>query len=145
MKTFPHHYPSTSIISSDHPSILSCSSDGLESLELSAPPEFDGPDGHWSPETLLSASISSCFILSFKALANMKGFEFTRLECHCDAQLEKTKEGIVFTQFELNAILDIPHDDSVQANTLLEKAKSVCLITASLKGKTLLTSEVRSS
>lgn len=145
MKTFPHTYRTSSVMSSDHPSILSCSSDGLEPLELSAPPEFDGPEGHWSPETLLSASISSCFILSFKALANIKGFEFTRLECHCDARLEKTKEGIVFTNFELRATLDIPHDDSVQANKLLEKAKSVCLITASLKGKTSLRYEVRST
>ncbi len=43
--------------------------------------EFDGPEGTWSPETLLCASVADCFILTFRALAKASKLEWTGLEC----------------------------------------------------------------
>ena len=41
----------------------------LAPIATSAPPEFDGPPGHWSPEMLLTAAVADCFVLSFRAVA----------------------------------------------------------------------------
>ena len=38
--------------------------DKLDSMTITPPPQFNGPEGFWTPEDLFSASISSCYILS---------------------------------------------------------------------------------
>jgi organic hydroperoxide reductase OsmC/OhrA len=51
--------------------IVQLGADALPGLETTAPPEFDGPGGYWSPETLLVGSIANCYILTFRAGARM--------------------------------------------------------------------------
>jgi organic hydroperoxide reductase OsmC/OhrA len=48
----------------------------LPSLDTAPPPEFDGPRGAWSPETLLCASLADCFILTFRAVARAARVSF---------------------------------------------------------------------
>jgi organic hydroperoxide reductase OsmC/OhrA len=41
----------------------------LPSVSFSAPPEFLGEPGFWTPEHFLVASVASCFVSTFSAIA----------------------------------------------------------------------------
>ena len=45
------------------------SSDGLPEVVVTPPPEFGGPAHQWSPEHLFAASVASCFLTTFLAIA----------------------------------------------------------------------------
>lgn len=64
MHPYPHKYAASA--AAQNAGLLGVTSPELPSLETAPPPEFDGPRGTWSPETLLCASLVSCFILSFR-------------------------------------------------------------------------------
>ena len=119
-------------------------SPGLDAIESAGPAEFGGPGDLWSPETLLSAAISDCFILSFRAVARAAKFEWLGIRCEVDAVLDRVEKVTRFTDFHQTVILDVPAGaDEAKAIKLLEKAEHVCLITNSLTGTTHLDATVR--
>ena len=63
MQDFPHHYGVAA--QGNVEGTIELSSPGVPDLESAAPAEFGGPGDKWSPETLLSAAVADCFILSF--------------------------------------------------------------------------------
>lgn len=142
MATFPHVYK---VRSSGGPDgVLPVESDGLPTLETTAPPEFGGPEGYWSPETLLTGAVANCLILTFRALAAPRNFQWSKLDVSCTGEVNKTREGLKFTKFRLDAVLSIGADaDESQARALLESAKKHCLVTASLNAETELGVEIK--
>ena len=155
MQDFPHHYKTTAAARYD--SNVELTSPGLEALESAGPPEFGGPGDLWSPETLLSAAIADCFILSFRAIARASDFEWISLRCDVDAVLEKVEKVTQFTEIHeteveqagadkpgLGVVLEVPSgSDEAKAMRLLERAEHVCLITNSMTGTTHLAATVR--
>ena len=142
MQDFPHHYKTTA--SARHDSNVELTSPGLEALESAGPPEFGGPGDLWSPETLLSAAIADCFILSFRAIARASDFEWISLRCDVDAVLEKVEKVTQFTEIHETVVLEVPAgSDEAKAMRLLERAEHVCLITNSMTGTTHLAATVR--
>jgi organic hydroperoxide reductase OsmC/OhrA len=112
---------------------LNLSSPGKESLAVTPPPEFKGPDGFWTPEDLFSASISSCFILTFKSLARFKKMEWESIEVKVEAKLEKTENGLKFTDVIIYPRLTICCSSDIDPYLeLLEKTKTDCLVTKSM-------------
>jgi organic hydroperoxide reductase OsmC/OhrA len=104
-------------------------------LATAAPPQFDGPEGFWSPETLLTASVANCFILTFRAVSRAAKFEWLRLECQVQAVLERVDGVSQFTKFSTQATLSVaPGADAEKAKQLLEKAEHGCLVANSLRG-----------
>lgn len=141
MQDFPHHY----MVSADsgNEGAVRVSSPQLPSLETMPPPEFGGEPGYWSPETLLSAAVADCFILSFRAVARASGLNWTTLECDVDGKLERVDRVTRFTHFDVRARLQITDPDARdKAVRALEKAEQVCLITQSLNAETTLHCEV---
>ena len=144
MQNFPHHYAVTASSAADDNVALN--SAGLETIESAAPVEFDGPGGHWSPETLLVAAVADCFVLSFKAVARASKFAWVSLRCDVEGVLDRVDGVTQFTQFNLHVVLDMaPGTDEQRAMRLLEKSEHVCLITNSLHAETHLDAELRSS
>jgi organic hydroperoxide reductase OsmC/OhrA len=142
MQDFPHHYKTTA--AARHDSHVELTSPGLEALESAGPPEFGGPGGLWSPETLLSAAIADCFILSFRAIARASDFEWISLRCDVDAVLEKIEKVTQFTEIRETVVLEVPAgSDEAKAMRLLERAERICLITNSMTGTTRLDATVR--
>jgi len=142
MATFPHVYAVRSSGGPEGP--LPVESDGLPTLETNAPPEFGGPKGYWSPETLLTGAVANCLILTFRALAAPRKFPWSKLEVSCNGEVNKTREGLKFTAFRIDAVLTIAADaDEAQARALLDNAKKYCLVTASLNAETELRAEIR--
>ena len=133
MHPFPHLYR---VAAAAAPAgAVALSSPGLAALASNAPAEFDGPGDQWSPETLLTAAIADCFVLSFRAVAAASKFAWTSLNCQAQGTLDRIERVSQFTTFVLNVTLSVPPGtDAERAHKLLEKAEQVCLISASLKG-----------
>lgn len=140
MQGFPHHYQTRAKGGPDQP--IRVSAEGLPDLETGPPPEFDGPGDLWSPETMLSAAVANCFILTFRALSRQADLPWTDLDVSADGKLEKTREGLRFTGFEIRATLNAPGVDATQAEDLMHKAEKHCLLTRSLSGEVTLVTEV---
>lgn len=142
MQDFPHHYLTTAV--TRHDSNVELSSPGLETLESAGPPEFGGPGNLWSPETLLSAAIADCFILSFRAIARASKFEWVSLRCDVDAVLDKVEKVTQFTEIHETVVLEVPPGtDEAKAMRLLERAERICLITNSMTAATHLDATVK--
>jgi len=137
MTPLPHQYSVSAHGGPEHTLIIK--SAGLPSLQTDAPAEFGGSGDYWSPETLLTASVSNCFILTFRAVSRKAGLSWKTLSVNTNATLDKTETGLRFTHYRIQAELTLEADeDRETAETLLKKAKKHCLITQSLNGESSL-------
>ena len=114
---------------------VTVSSPQIPELQTAPPPEFDGPGGVWSPETLLCAAIADCFILTFRGVSRAARLEWVKLECRVEGTLERVEGGSQFTRFVTFATLTVAEGtDDVKARALLERAERSCLVSNSLRG-----------
>ena len=141
MHPYPHHYKIRIGATADGEVTLG--GEGLPDLRSLPPPEFDGPGGYWSPESLLVASVADCFALSFRSVARASRLDWSELTAEVQGLLER-KDGVSrFTRFETHAELVVPAGtDPARARSLLEKAEKICLISNSLSAERHLTCEV---
>jgi len=131
MQGYPHIYKAGATARTGGE--VQVTSPGLVTIATSSPPEFGGPEGNWSPETLLVASIADCFNLNFRGIARASRFEWFELECQVEGRLEKFNSITRFTFFDLTATLRVPDGTmKAKAELLLKKAEHSCLITNSL-------------
>ena len=141
MHPFPHRYAVDALATPG--SSVTVRSPDLEDIQSTAPPEFGGPEGNWSPETLFVAAVADCYALSFRAVANASRFDWSEIDCEAVGVLDRTDEGLWFTHIELQVKLRIPAGGDAGLGTrLLEKAERNCLVSKSLRSETLLRSEV---
>jgi organic hydroperoxide reductase OsmC/OhrA len=138
---YPHQY--TALAIGAPTDAVTLESAELPRLETAAPPEFDGPGGLWSPETLLCASLADCFILTFRAVSRIAQLPWLHLECRVQGLLERVERQSQFTHFTTYAHLVVPDGvDFAKAKMLLEQAERGCLIANSLRGVRTLETEV---
>lgn len=113
------------------------------SIAFSAPPEFQGEPGHWTPEHFFLVSLAGCFVSTFSGIANFSRLEFLTLELETEGTIEKDEGGWRFTQVNLRPRLKIAWEkDRERANRLLEKAEKTCLVARSLTSRIVLEPEV---
>lgn len=131
MQSLPHHYR---VETSTRPNgLLDNRSDEGAVLQSAPPVPFGGPGGQWSPEHLLTAAVSGCFILTFKAIASASKLGWQELDCQVEGTLDKVERKMQFTGFTIRARLIIEDDSSrAQAVTALQKAEANCLVSNSL-------------
>lgn len=131
MLPLPHHYHVS--LTGGPEGYAELNGDGVPTLSSAGPREFDGPGDAWSPEYLLLAAVSSCFLLTLRAIAKASAFEFVTLDCSCDGVVDKQERSLRFTSITLRPILQIRQEsDREKALRLLEKSKQGCLVSASL-------------
>lgn len=141
MHPYPHVYKVKAGGSAEGDVTLASS--GLPDLPSQAPPEFGGPPGYWSPETLLAAAVADCFVLSFRAVARAAKLEWLSVSAEVDCVLDRIQGVAHFTRVTTRARLVVPQGtDAARAHSLLEKAERVCLISNSLKAERHLAAEV---
>lgn len=141
MKPYPHRYQASAVARPE--GLVTLAAPSLASLPTAAPPEFDGPGGLWGPEILLSAIVSDCIALTFRAVAKASHFQWLALECHTEGELDSIDGITQFTRFTTVARLTIPSASSAErARQLLEKAERGCLVANSLRGLRTLRIEV---
>ena len=142
MKPYPHTYSVSADASAT--GVVSVASPGLPGLDTAPPPEFDGPGGVWSPETLLVAAIADCFILTFRGVSRAAHFDWIKLEAHVDGTLERDSGVTQFVRYTTRAILTVkPNADHAKAQELLKRAEKICLVANSLRGVRALEVQVR--
>src|SRR5579871_3901266 len=106
MDPYPHTYRSGA--SSGSSGVVAVATAGVAPLATAPPPEFGGPGGHWSPETLLVGALADCFVLSFRSVARAARFEWVSLDCQIEGVLDKHEGVTRFTEFRTRATLVSP-------------------------------------
>lgn len=102
-------------------------------INFAAPPEFGGEPGLWTPEHLLVAAVSTCFIATLRAVAEASKMEIHGLEVPVEGTIEKQEGGFRFTKIVLRPTLAIlREEDRERAGRLLEKAERACLVSRSI-------------
>lgn len=141
MHPYPHTYVASA--SGERAGMVAVAAEQLPTLETAAPPQFDGPGGVWSPETLLCAALADCFILTFRSIARAAKLDWLHLECHVEGALERVERTSQFTRFRTVAKLTVAEGtDLARARESLERAEHGCLVANSLRGERTLESEV---
>lgn len=135
MDTFPHVYTSTS--RGGPTDLLDLNCEGLTTTSVAAPPQFGGPSGHWSPEIFFSSAVSTCFILTFRAVSRAMKLEWEKILVDADAYLDKDSSGkLRFTKVEIFVTLTIYSPEKKEvALKALQKAEENCLINNSLNSQ----------
>lgn len=111
---------------------------------FSAPPEFSGEAGVWTPEHFFVASIVACFVSTFSGMADLSKFDFISLEVDAEGVLEQTREEWKFTEVKLRPTLRIVREeDRERARRLLEKAERSCGIVRSISARVTLDAAIR--
>lgn len=108
-------------------------------INFAAPPEFGGEPGLWTPEHLLLAAVSTCYVATLRAVAEASKAEFHGLELTVEGTIEKQEGGFRFTRILLRPVVVIEKEaERERMGRLLEKAERVCLISRSLSCTMLL-------
>ena len=102
-------------------------------IHFTAPLQFGGFEGRWSPEDLLLAAVAGCYTTTFRALAEYSKFEYTDLEVEARGIVRKAESGYKFDGIVIRPTLTMSSEkEQPQACRLLEKAKQLCLISRTL-------------
>ncbi|PCI22520.1 MAG: osmotically inducible protein OsmC [Piscirickettsiaceae bacterium] len=131
MDAFPHLYKA--MVHGIPENALTLSSEKLPAMDVAPPKQFDGPGDQWSPEELLMASLSSCLVLSFRAIAKASKLEWNSIACESQGTLDKVDRKVQFTTVTSVIKLVISTDENAEkANRLLQKAEASCFVSNSL-------------
>jgi len=111
----------------------------LSSISFSAPPEFLGEPGRWTPEHFLVAAVASCFVSTFSGIAEKSRLEFASFNLDAEGLLGN-EDGIWrFKEIKLRPVVTVmKEEDHDRAVRLLEKAEKSCLIARSLQCRVVL-------
>jgi peroxiredoxin-like protein len=108
---------------------------GLLAVAAGAPPEYKGREGDWSPEHLFVASLNTCYMLTFLAIA-----EFSKVSIVSFSSTAKGKvEKVPGSTYQVTEIVVKPRvviasaNDAARMPRILEKAKDNCFISNSIK------------
>jgi organic hydroperoxide reductase OsmC/OhrA len=141
MHAFPHHYHAQAAGASTGSVRVSTAT--APTLETQAPPEFDGPAGYWSPESLLVAAIADCYILSFRAVARASKLDWQVLSVDVEGVLDRVDGVTRFVGFTVSPRLSICSADREHlAAAVLEKSERACLVTNSLSAECTLRPQI---
>lgn len=114
---------------------------GLE-FDMSSAPEFLGRAELPNPEELFSASISSCFMLTFLYWAAAQGIVVNQYTDEVVGKLGKNADGkLAMIEVQLNPKVSYQDDKKPDAKVLEElfkKAEANCFISNSVKTKIIL-------
>ena len=112
-------------------------------INFAAPPEFGGEPGLWTPEHLLLAAVSTCYVATLRAVAEASKLQLHSLELAVEGTIEKQEGGFRFTRVLLRPAVTIAkEEDRERMGRVLEKAERACLITRSLACATLLEAKI---
>ena len=117
------------------------SSDVLnDSIEVATPPEFPkGMPGIWSPEHLFVASVSSCLMTTFLAIAEFSKLDYIRFNVDALGTLEKVDGKFKMSTIELRPVIEIEDaEKEAKALRVIEKAEAACLVSNSINSEIVL-------
>lgn len=113
-------------------------------IEVATPHEFAKDfSGIWSPEHLLSAAVSSCFMATFLAVADKRKLDFKHFNCSSILILERVGGKLNAIQIALHPIVTISNSkDTARALKVLDITTKLCIIRAMLKPEIVVMSQI---
>ena len=114
-------------------------------IEVATPPEFPkGMPGIWSPEHLFTASVSSCLMTTFLAIAENSRLEFKNFKCQSKGKLAQVDGRFQMTEIILQPTVTIGNEkDREHAEKVLQKSEKACLISNSIKSKVTMITRIQ--
>lgn len=114
--------------------------DSNSCIDVATPPEFPkGIPGIWSPEHLFTASVSSCLMTTFLAIAENSKLNFEGFSCSSKGKLEQVDGKFLMTQILLKPVVTITDEkDRDRAERVLQKSERACLISNSIKSEVIM-------
>jgi peroxiredoxin-like protein len=123
---------------------LAKSDSAPNAIHFSAPLQFGGLEGRWTPEDLLLAALASCFTTTFRAIAGYSKFEYTDLQVEVEGTVRKAESGYSFSEIIFRPTVTIQAEENRdRALNLLQKTKTVCLVSKALATAPVLESHVK--
>jgi peroxiredoxin-like protein len=118
--------------------------DSNSCIEVATPPEFPkGIPGIWSPEHLFTASVSSCLMTTFLAIAENSKLDFQNFSCKSKGKLEQVDGRFLMTEIILEPTVTISDEkERERAERVLQKSEKACLISNSIKSKVTMIPEI---
>lgn len=108
-------------------------------INFSAPPEFQGEAGVWTPEHFFTTAVATCFVNTFQAIAIFSKFSAVALNVSVEGTIEKGEGGYRFTRITLRPVLTVQSEaDRERGIRLLEKAEKACLVSRSLNSELIM-------
>ncbi|QMW01026.1 OsmC family protein [Spirosoma foliorum] len=116
-----------------------------ESIDVATPPEFPkGIPGVWSPEHLLVAAVSSCFMTTFLAIAENSKLDFDDFDCRAVGKLENKDSKLQISEIQLYPKLVLVDDSDIEkGERVLQKAEKACLIANSIRSVVTSKADIR--
>ncbi len=103
-------------------------------IEISTPPEFNGPQGYWSPEELFLASINSCIMTTFLYFVEKFSASFLTYDSKIEGEVNLRGGRLLFTSITVRPEIRVP--DETQAQRIAElvaKSEKYCLVSCSVE------------
>lgn len=106
-----------------------------DTIEVATPSGFTkGMPGIWSPEHLLVAAVSGCFMTTFLAIAENSKLDFDDLDIRAVGKLDMIENKLMVSEIQLFPVVLITDEADVEkAKRVLMKTEKACLITNSVK------------
>lgn len=131
MEKLPHQYTVKS--KGNISGSLIVYTENLSDITVAPPQQFGGEGDKWSPEDLFMASMTSCLVLSFRAIARASKLGWNSIECESVGELDKVERKLQFTHIQSKVKLHISKTENKdKALKLLHKADEACLISNSI-------------
>lgn len=111
-------------------------SEGKPNLDVATPLEFEGHKGIWSPEDMLVASVNSCIMTTFLAIAEKHGVEFLSYESQAEGTVETVNGKLMFSNIIVRPRLSVESEEmKVKGLRAIGGAEKRCLVSQSLRSE----------
>jgi organic hydroperoxide reductase OsmC/OhrA len=115
---------------------LAKSDSAPNAIHFTAPPQFGGLEGRWTPEDLLLAALASCFTTTFQSVSLSSKFEYIDLQVEVEGIVSKMETGYGFGEIIIRPNLTMIDEESRERGlSLLQKAAGLCLVSRAVTPK----------
>ena len=106
---------------------------GISEAEIGPPPEYGGNPNSLNPEEMLVAAVNSCIMLVFFHFVKKSNVEVVSYSSDAEGKVEKTKNGLRFTNVQVEAKVRLGNAGSAQKiKEIAQLAEKYCLVSGSL-------------
>jgi peroxiredoxin-like protein len=106
---------------------------GISEAEIGPPPEYGGNPNSLNPEEMLVAAVNSCIMLVFFHFVKKFNVEVVSYSSDAEGKVEKTKNGLRFTNVKVKAKVSLGSADSMQKiQEIAQLAEKYCLVSNAL-------------
>lgn len=115
-----------------------------QNIEVATPPDFSkGMEGIWSPEHLFVASVNSCLMSTFLAIAENSKLDFVSFESKSVCNVDMIDGKYSITEIILKPKIVIPYAQKPdRAKHILAMSEKACIVSNAVKIPVRLESEV---